>query len=64
MKTAAVVKALVCVYTAITEGLPAEHRRNVDHILRDAIDSGEINDAETMQVLKYMIDDEDRPRAD
>jgi hypothetical protein len=63
MRTAAVVKALVCVYTAITEGMPAEHRRNVDDILRNAIDSGEINDPETMQVLKYMID-EDRPYAD
>jgi hypothetical protein len=62
MKTAAVVKALVCAFTAITEGLPAEQRRSIDDILRTAIASGMINDADTVQVLKYMI--EDRPYAD
>jgi hypothetical protein len=63
MRTAAVVKALVCAYTAITEGLPAEHRRSVDDILRTAIASGMIDDADTVQVLRYMIE-EDRPYTD
>jgi len=62
MKTATVVKALVCAFTAITEGLPAEQRRSVDDILRAAIASGMIDDAETVQVLRYMI--EDRPYTD
>jgi hypothetical protein len=62
MRTAAVAKALLYAYAAITEGLPAEHRRNVDDILRTAITSGMIDDADTVQVLKYMI--EDRPYTD
>jgi hypothetical protein len=63
MKAVAVAKALVCLATAIIEVLPAERRRSVDYILRTAIASGEIDDADTIRVLRYMID-EDRPRAD
>jgi hypothetical protein len=62
MKAIAVAKALVCLATAITEVLPAERRRSVDHILRSAIDDGLIDDRDTVRVLQHFIGD--HPRAD
>jgi hypothetical protein len=49
-------KTLICVFTAIVDGLPARSRRTIDATLTALLAAGLIKDAETIKVVESLVE--------
>jgi hypothetical protein len=49
-------ETLICVFTAIIDGLPARARQNIDETLTAILAAGIIRDVETVRVLESLVE--------
>jgi hypothetical protein len=49
-------ETLICVFTAIIDGLPARARQNIDETLTAILAAGIIRDVETLRVLESLVE--------
>jgi hypothetical protein len=49
-------QTLICVFTAIVDGLPAKSRRSIDATLTALLLTGLIKDPETIRVLECLVE--------
>jgi hypothetical protein len=61
MKTTAVTEAMICVFSAICEALPAHSQRRIDSILNAVLSAKMIEDADAVQVLECLIEHRSGP---
>jgi hypothetical protein len=56
MKSTVTAETLICVFTAIVDGLPARSRRTIDATLTALLAAGFIKDAETIKVVECLVE--------
>jgi hypothetical protein len=56
MKSTVTPQTLICVFTAIIDGLPARSRRTIDATLTALLAAGIIKDDETIKVVECLVE--------